>query len=105
MNDNELTEAEVAWLDSLRDGSGPTGTVDPHDIRELVRLAQRGRKVVSAEELAEREQHHAEYIADALTKLADYYRVPRKRKNIDRAKDLAPTVKMLVREFINGWAL
>lgn len=36
-----LTESEAAWLDSLRDGHGPSGTVDAHSVRELVRLAQR----------------------------------------------------------------
>jgi hypothetical protein len=98
-----LTEAEAAWLDGLRDGHGPSGTVDPHDIRELVRLAQR-MSVVTAEEQARRDRSNDEHTAESLENVARFYRLPRHKQTPDLAKRLGPTVRSLVREFINGWA-
>lgn len=98
-----LTEQESAWIDSLRDGHGPTGEVDPHSIRELVRIAQR-MAVVTDEEQYRRDTAYDYSVADALTKLAAYYRTPRARRTTEMAKDLVPTVRFLVREFVNGWS-
>jgi hypothetical protein len=97
-----LTEAESKWLDSLCDGHGPSGTVDPHDIRELVRLAQRMAVVTDADQ-ERRDRESDRYIAESLEKVAAHYRTPRHRRDGSGAK-LGPTVRMLLREFINGWA-
>lgn len=99
-----LTEAEAAWLDSLRDGHGPTGDVDPHSVRELVRLAQR-MTVLTDKEAARRERDHDLGIADALDKIADYYRTPPHKRDRSRGAEYGATVRRLVRELVNGWSL
>ena len=104
MNAPELTETEARWLDSIRDGHGPTGTVDPHTIRVLVQTAQR-MKVVTQEEMDRRDAEHDAYIVRALDKVAHYYRTPRHRRTTEHGKDAAASVSALVREFINGWKL
>lgn len=102
MSAREITEREAAWLETLRDGHGPQGTVDPHSVRELVRLAQRLRVVTDAEQ-AERDRVWDESVVRELEQLAAFYRTPRAERDGDRAKELAYTVRRLLREFINGW--
>jgi hypothetical protein len=97
----ELTEAEATWLAGLRDGHGPSGTVDPHDIRELVRLAQRLVVTTNAEQ-ARLDRENDERIAQQLDRVAAYYRTdPRKRNG----QDVRFTVRSLLTEFVNGWSL
>lgn len=98
-----LTEAEVRWLDSIRDGHGPSGDIDPHSIRELVRIARR-LAVVTDEEQARRDYVSDHSIAEQLDRVAAFYRTPRHRRSAEAAKTLSYTVRSLMREFINGWA-